>query len=121
MNDDIQKLLDLSARLRELRDQLDKLDAERAAVKRQIDECMAQMGTARESEPKSEPMPQGMANQIRWALRRHRDRPLAPIDIAAELRLTSEADIANVRTLLARMQRDGRARRVAHGRYMTTE
>jgi septal ring factor EnvC (AmiA/AmiB activator) len=118
MNDNVQKVLDLSARLRELRDQLDKLDAERAAVKRQIDECMAQIGTAR---GESEPMPEGMANQIRWALRQHRDRPLAPIDVAAMLRLTRDADIANVRTLLARMGRDGRARKVAHGRYVTTE
>ena len=118
MNDDVQKVLDLSARLRELCDQLDRLDAERAAVKRQIDDCMAEMGTPR---GENEPMPAGMANQIRWALRQHRDRPLAPIDVAAMLSLTSEADIANVRTLLARMQRDGRARKVAHGRYVTTE
>jgi hypothetical protein len=118
MNDNVQKVLDLSVSLRELRDQLEKLDAERAAVKRQIDECMAQMGTAR---AESEPMPEGMANRIRWALRQHRDRPLAPIDVAAMLGLTREADIANVRTLLARMQRDGRARKVAHGRYVTTE
>jgi hypothetical protein len=66
-------------------------------------------------------MPDGMANQIRWVLRRHRDRALGPIDIADMLRLTSRLDIANVRTLLARMARDGRARKVAHGRYVTTE
>jgi len=118
MSDSVQRILDLSARLRELRDQLDRLDAERAAVKRQIEECMAQLGTVRGD---GEPMPDGMANQIRWALRRHRDRPLAPIDIAAMLRISSEADVANVRTLLARMARDGRARKVAHGRYVTTE
>ncbi len=119
MNDSIQRVLDISVRLRELRDQLDRLDAERAAVQQQIDVCMSQLGEARRAE--SEPMPQGMANQIRWALRSHRDRPLAPIDIAAMLRLTSGAAVANVRTLLARMARDGRARKVAHGRYMTTE
>ena len=119
MNYDVQRVLDLSARLRELRDQLDRLDVERAAVQQQIDACMSQLGAARSAE--SEPMPQGMANQIRWALRRHRDRPLAPIDIVAMLRLTSEADVANVRTILARMARDGRVRKVAHGRYMTTE
>jgi len=118
MSDSIQRVLDLSARLRELRDQLDRLDVERAAVKRQIEDCMAQLGTARGD---GEPMPDGMANQIRWALRRHRDRPLAPVDIAAMLRLSREADVVNVRTLLARMARDGRARKVAHGRYMTTE
>ena len=118
MNDSVQQVLNLSARLRDLRDQLDRLDAERAAVQKQIDECMAQLGVARGA---GEPMPQGMANQIRWALRRHRDRPLAPIDIATMLRFTSGADINNVRTLLARMARDGRARKVAHGRYVTTE
>jgi hypothetical protein len=79
---------------------------------------MTQLGTIR---GKGEPVPEGMANQIRWALRRHRDRPLAPIDIAGMLQLTSRLDVANVRTLLARMARDGRARKVAHGRYMTTE
>jgi hypothetical protein len=117
MNDSVQRVLDLSARLRELRDQLDRLDAERASVRQQIDACMSQLGARGEGEP----MPEGMANQIRWALRRHRDRPLAPIDVAAMLRLTSESDVANVRTLLARMARDGRARKVARGRYMTTE
>jgi septal ring factor EnvC (AmiA/AmiB activator) len=120
MSDTVQRILDLSARLRELRGQLDRLDAERAVVRQQIDECMDQIGAAREDEEK-EPMPEGIANQIRWALRRHRDRPLAPIDVAGMLRLRSTTDVANVRTLLARMARDGRARKVAHGRYMTTE
>lgn len=118
MDDSVQRVLDLSTKLRELRDHLDRLDAERAAVQKQIEECMSQLGAVRGS---SEPMPQGMANQIRWALRRHRDRPLAPIDVAGILRFNSGADIANVRTLLARMARDGRARKVAHGRYVTTE
>ena len=118
MNDNVQQVLSLSATLRELRGQLDRLDAERAAVRKQIEECMSELGVARGL---GEPMPQGMANQIRWALRRDRDRPLAPIDVVAMLRLTREADVANVRTLLARMARDGRARKVAHGRYMTTE
>lgn len=117
MRDTAQHILDLSARLRELRELLDKLDAERAEVKRQIDECMAQMGAAGDDEP----MPKGMTEQIRWALRRHPNRPLAPIDISTMLRLTSERDVGNVRTLLARMARDGRVRKVAHGRYVTTE
>src|ERR1044072_5611309 len=67
MSDSVQRVLDLSARLRELREQLDRLDAERTAVKQQIEECMAQMKRARGDEP----MPAGMANQIRWALRSH--------------------------------------------------
>ncbi|HKS21675.1 MAG TPA: hypothetical protein VJZ76_02665 [Thermoanaerobaculia bacterium] len=117
MSDAVQHILDLAARLRELRELLDKLDAQRAEVKREIDECMAQMGAARDDEP----MPQGMTEQIRWALRHHPNRPLAPSDVATMLRLTSERDIGNVRTLLARMARDGRARKVAHGRYVTTE
>ncbi|HEY6136444.1 MAG TPA: hypothetical protein VI670_01640 [Thermoanaerobaculia bacterium] len=113
----MQHILDLSERLRELRGQLDRLDAERAAVQRQIDECMAEMGPPSDEEP----MPEGMAQQVRWALRRHRDHPLAPFDVATMLGLTRKRDIGNVRTLLARMARDGRARKVAHGRYMTTE
>jgi septal ring factor EnvC (AmiA/AmiB activator) len=117
MSDTVQHILDLSERLRELRGQLDRLDAERAAVRQQIEECMAQMGPGSDEEP----MPEGMAQQIRWALRRHRDRPLAPVDVATMLRLTSQRDVGNVRTLLARMARDGRARKVAHGRYVTTE
>jgi hypothetical protein len=118
MSDSVQAVLDLSARLRELRDHLDRLDAERAAVKQQIDECMGKLGSVR---GESEPMPDGIANQIRWALRRNPDRPLAPMDVAGMLSPTREVDVANVRTLLARMARDGRARKVAHGRYMTTE
>src|SRR2546423_12796938 len=97
MNDNVQQVLSLSATLRELCEQLDKLDAERAAVQKQIEECMSQLGVARGA---GEPMPQGMANQIRWTLRRERERPLAPIDVAAMLRLTRVADFANGRTLL---------------------
>ena len=62
-----------------------------------------------------------MTDQIRWALRRRPNRPLAPFAVAGMLRLTSARDVGNVRTLLARMARDGRVRKVAHGRYVTTE
>ena len=51
MSDGVQHILDIATRLRELRGQLDRLDAERAEVKRQIDECTAQMGAARDEEP----------------------------------------------------------------------
>ena len=51
MSDGVQHILDIATRLRELRGQLDRLDAERAEVKRQIDECTAQMGAARDEKP----------------------------------------------------------------------
>jgi hypothetical protein len=51
-------------------------------------------------------------------LRRHPDRALAPLDVAAMLNIRGRAELTNVRVLLSRMGRDGRARRVGHGRYM---
>ena len=52
---------------------------------------------------------------------RHPDRPLAPMDIAGILDIRDRKELTNLRVLLSRMGRDGRARRVAHGRYMSIE
>jgi hypothetical protein len=117
MNDPVNRVLDVSRQMHELRERLGQLDAERAEVQQQIAVCMEQL--AHVSKGQVMPPPEsGLSSQVLWALRRHPDRALAPMDIAGMLNIRSRGELTNLRVLLSRMGRDGRARRVAHGRYM---
>ena len=40
------------------------------------------------------------------------------MDIAGMLNIYGRRELTNIRVLLSRMGRDGRARKVAHGRYL---
>ena len=117
MNDPVTRVLDVSRQMHELRERLQQLDAERVEIQQQIAACMQQL--AHVSGAQVVP-PEGstMSALILWALRRHPDRPLAPMDIAVMLNVRGKQDLTNLRVLLSRMGRDGRARRVGHGRYM---
>ncbi|SRR5258708_7466038 len=118
MSDPVQQVLDVSQKLQELRQRLVQLDTERAAIQEQISVCMGKLASTAGGQVMP-PASSGLTNQILWALRRFQDRALAPMDIAGILNLHSAGDFTNVRVLLSRMSRDGRVRRVAHGRYMT--
>ena len=117
VNDPVARVLDVSRQMHELRARLDQLEAERAQIQEQIAACMKQLAftSGREVKP---PLGSTISEQVLWALRRHPDRPLAPMDIAVMLDIHHKQDLTNLRVLLSRMGRDGRARRIAHGRYM---
>lgn len=120
MNDPVTRVLDVSRQLDELRERLEQLDAERAGVQEQIAACIEKLAltAGRAVMP---PPGSSMSAQVLWALQRHPDRPLAPMDIAGMLNIHQKQELTNLRVLLSRMGRDGRARRVAHGRYMSIE
>ena len=120
MSDPIGHLLDVSQMLRDIRQRLDELEAERAALQRQAAACLEQLATTAGGQVMP-PADAGLSAQILWVLRRHPDRPMAPADVARVLGLTGGRDLTNIRVLLSRMGRDGRARKVAHGRYITLD
>jgi hypothetical protein len=117
MNDPVARVLDVSRKMHDLRGRLEQLDAERAAIQQDIAVCMAELAHVAGGQVKPPP-DSTMSEQVLWVLRRHHDRPLAPIDIAGMLDIRKRQELTNLRVLLSRMGRDGRARRVAHGRYM---
>jgi hypothetical protein len=117
MNESEQTVLNLTQKLESLKRRLDELDAERARVKLDFDVCMSQLASAA-SRTVPPPEDSSTRSQILWALQRYDDRPLSPMDISDELQHTDRRDHANVRTLLARMTREGIVRRLNHGRYL---
>ena len=117
MNDPVNRVLDVSRQMHELRERLGQLDTERASIQQQIGVCMEQLAMTAGGHVKPPPH-SSMSEQVLWALRRHPDRPLAPMDIAVMLDVRGKQALTNLRVLMSRMGRDGRARRVGHGRYM---
>lgn len=117
MDDPVNRVLVISRQMEELRERLVQLDAERAEVQQQIAVCMEQLAQLSKGQVLP-PRGSSLSSQVLWALRRHPDRALAPLDVAAMLNIRGRAELTNVRVLLSRMGRDGRARRVGHGRYM---
>jgi hypothetical protein len=59
----------------------------------------------------------GPATRVLKILHENPERAYSPSDLARILGLRSEDERNALRLLLGRMARDGRARRVAHGRY----
>jgi hypothetical protein len=117
MNDPVTRVLDVSQKMHELRGRLGELDAERVEIQQQIAVCMEQLASVAGGQVMPPP-DSNISTQVLWALRRQPDRPLAPMDIAIMLGIHKKQELTNLRVLMSRMGRDGRARRVAHGRYM---
>ena len=120
MIDPVMHVLDVSQKLGELRQRLDQLNAERAAVEGQIAACMEQLASTASSQVMP-PLGSGLTEQILWVLRKHRDHAMSPLDIAGLLNITGYQQLTNVRVRLSRMWRDGRVRRVGHARYLSNQ
>ncbi len=118
MNDTVNRVLDVSSQLRQMKDRLTELDSERADLQKQIAQCMDILASAFDGHRATNlPSDASMADQVLAVLARN-NHPLSPLDVADMLELRRNADIMNVRTLLSRMARDGRATKVSHGRYV---
>jgi hypothetical protein len=110
----------LSAQLQQLRTRVAQIEAEKATLLTQIDDCVARIAAATAWQVRP-PASAPMSALVLWVLRRNAGRPLAPNDIADILQLRSYDEVANVRLVLSRMARAGKVRRVAHGRYVGLE
>src|SRR4051812_37945316 len=101
-NDPVQKVVDATQELLALQQRLRELDAERADVQKRIAACMLKIAatTGQQVPP---PADASLANRILWILRRHRDRPLSPADVAEMLGFRRYNELENVRLHLSRM------------------
>ncbi|HEX7190493.1 MAG TPA: hypothetical protein VF381_02870 [Thermoanaerobaculia bacterium] len=116
MTDAVQRVIDDGERLQKLRARLADLNAERANVEKEIQACMQRIAaTAGGVVPP--PANTKVSQQILWVLKSHRDRALAPADVAQKLGLTRMNELENIRVHLSRMRDRGLIKRVAHGRY----
>ena len=116
MSHSVDRILEVSQRLQELRQRAVALDAERAVLQQQIEACVNELGATVE-EQRLPPIAGTMAEQIIAVLQRNKDRPLAPSDIADILDIRSFSDLGNIRVLMSRMSRDGRIEKVTRARY----
>jgi hypothetical protein len=116
-NDPVQQVVDATQELQELQQRLRDLDTERVSVQQRIAACMLKIAavTGQQVPP---PADASLANRILWILRRHRDRPLSPADVAEMLGLRRHNELENVRLHLSRMYQKAWLKKVGHGRYL---
>ena len=116
MSDPVQRVIDDGVLLQKLRARLAEVDAERARVEAEITACMQRISAVAGATVPPPPNT-SVANQILWVLKSHRDRALAPADVAEKLGMTRINELENIRVHLSRMRDRGMIKRVAHGRY----
>ena len=109
------RVLEATDDLRQLRERLAELDAERAEVERKIEERLAQIGSA---SPTDADEPHSIVDHVLVFLKRHPNTIYAAIDIAREWKLTSEADVNNVRSALWRLHSRRKIEKISFGRYI---
>ena len=100
--------------LRELRQRLAELDAERAEVERKIEARLARIGTTSPSEASG---PKSATDQVFAYLRLHPNTIYTAADIAREWKVRGERDINNIRTALSRLHAKKKITRLSFGRY----
>jgi uncharacterized membrane protein YccC len=115
---------ELHTRLQDLFQRMARLDQERAGVSQEIARCMGELAAVTEAEKK----PAAVVVETSRRLLTFRGQLLALIesspemvwttwDLANRLGVSSHSELNNIRTLLARMKKDGEIRRIGHGRY----
>ena len=89
MSDQIQRVVECSQRLTDLRRRWDELEKERNALKSEIDGCIDQLAllTAGRVVPPPDLSPSG---SVIWLLRRDPSHAMSPADVAQALGLTED-------------------------------
>lgn len=115
---ELDQVLDISQRLGVLRDRLVELDKERALVQQEIDGYLSQLAVATGERFLPLGSDASMREQVLAMLRRNPERRLSASDVDEAFggRLTA-GEVANVRTLLARMAKQHLLVRVRQGVY----
>src|SRR5436305_10677565 len=109
MRDDVEKAAAVSRRLVPLRDRLAELHAEEREIEAQIAECMRELAVATGSHAAVAFVGTDPATRILAVLHRQPDRIFSPAEVADILDIPNGQERANLRLLLSRMARDGRA------------
>lgn len=109
------RILEVTADLGELRKRLADLDAERAAVEAQIQQRLAQIGALGPVESKA---PVSSVEHVLAYMRLHPDTIITAVDIARDWKITSNADMNNVRTALSRLYARRKIEKLSFGRYL---
>ena len=119
MSEQIQRVVECSQRLIDLRHQLDEVEAQRNALNGEIDRCVAQLATLTGGQlvppPNSSP-----SGRVILLLRRD-PHPMAPSEVAQALGVTERTEVRALRGLMSRLARQGRLRKVGHGRYLALD
>lgn len=113
---DLTGVLVTSRKLEALNGRATELRRELAEVEKEIALCMVELGQltgGHQTPDKNAPL----RHYILWVLNKYADRPVAPVDIARELRITDKRDKQNIRGILGRLVREGRVRQMDRGRY----
>jgi hypothetical protein len=118
----VESVFDLARRLAALQDRLAVLDRERGGVQEEIARCISELASAAVNvvSPPA-PLPSASSNtfagSVLLVLHRNPGRAFSAREIVAQLGIRDRRTRNNLRTLLSRMARDGRAVRAGYGRY----
>lgn len=114
---DVERATEASKRLIALRGRLAELQQETANVEAEIAECLRELGVATTEPVAAVAAPRTSAELIAGVLRADPAHAFSPSDVSDALGYRAFRDYSNVRVMLSRMAKDGRCRRVGHGRY----
>jgi len=109
------RILQATADLGELRKRLAELDAERAAVEAAIQQRLAQIGALGFVESRA---PVSSVEHVLAYMRNYPDTIITAVDIARDWKITSNADMNNIRTALSRLFARRKIEKISVGRYV---
>ena len=113
---DADRVLKITAELRDLRGRLAELDSERTAVERKIQQKLAEIGLPPEHAGAERG---GRSDQILAHMRLHPGKVFTAPEIAREWNVTSALEIGNFRVALRRLSKARKIERIGQGRYRT--
>jgi hypothetical protein len=112
---DLTGVLTTSRRLEALNVRATELKNELAEVEKQIALCLVELGQL--AGPHAAPEDGApLRHYVLWFLNKNAGHPVAPIDVARELKLDKNG-AQNIRGILRRLLAEGRVNQTSHGRY----
>src|SRR5256885_11366917 len=117
MSENVDQVLAVSARLREVHERITELDRERAELQAEMERCMTALSAATGERFLPLPAHAKRRDQIVAIFRRNPEQRLSALDLAGMLNLRQRRELGALRMLLARMTTEGILVRVRHGLY----
>jgi len=117
MSHPVDPILDVSQRLKDIRERIVALDAERDELEAQLQQCLVQLSSTLEGQRL--PPPDGtMSQRVIFVLKQNPDYPMAPMDMARILGIKRHKELTNLRVCMSRMARQGIIGKTARARYV---